>query len=51
MYNVFDMKGGKRSNPSSVGRHSVHRLQPNNANGIRNALERMTPDERYEVYM
>lgn len=50
MYNIFIMKGGKRSNPSSVGRYSVHRLQPNNANRIRDALERMNEHERFDVY-
>ena len=44
------MKGGTRSN-KRIFPHSVHGLLPNNANSIRSALERMTPDERYEVYV
>ena len=45
------MKGGKRSNRSSIGRESVHRLQPNYANTIRNALENMEPHERVDAYI
>ena len=44
------MKGGTRSN-KRIFPHSVHRLQPNYANTIRNALEKMTPHERVEAYI
>ena len=44
------MKGGTRSN-KRIFPHSVHRLQPNYANTIRNALENMEPHERVDAYI
>jgi hypothetical protein len=44
------MKGGTRSN-RRINPDSVHSLLPNNANSIRNELEKMTPDERFELYI
>ena len=50
MYNIFIMKGGKRSNPLPPGRTTVHSLLPTVRNNIINALERMDQDERFELY-
>jgi hypothetical protein len=48
--NTKNMKGGTRSN-RRINPDSVHSLLPNNANSIRNGLEKMTPDERFKLYI
>jgi len=44
------MRGGTRSN-RRIFPDSVHSLMSNNANSIRNGLERMDPNERFQVYI
>jgi hypothetical protein len=44
------MKGGKRGNPLPPGRETVRSLLPTDRNNIINALERMDPNERFELY-